>query len=292
MRQITEPAAMQTEAAAILRAGKKHGFVPTMGNLHAGHRTLIDQARADGEIVTVSIFVNPTQFNDGADFENYPRTLAADLQLCATAGVDYVFTPTAAEIYAPDRDILVIPDKLANPLCGLSRGRGHFIGVCTVVAKLFNLVRPDRVYFGQKDAQQALIIQRMISDLNFPVKMSLLPTVREADGLALSSRNRLLTKKERQIAPQLYAALQTGAQMLAAGESRPHAVIEKMMSRLSAPEIEIDYLNIVDLATLTDLEEITGDALIAAAIKLGDVRLIDNVIAGRANSALKRGAIE
>jgi pantoate--beta-alanine ligase len=270
---------MQEAATAIIHAGKKHGLVTTMGNLHAGHLSLIERARADCEKVTVSVFVNPAQFNDEGDFANYPRTPEDDLEMCAKAGADYVFMPDAGALYAPDRDVVIVPNQLASHLCGLSRGRGHFIGVCTVVAKLFNLIRPDVAYFGQKDAQQALIIQRMIRDLNFPVKMALLPTLREDDGLAMSSRNRRLSAAERGLAPKLYAALQAGERLIAGGEKNPHTVIEKMFGEL-APEMEVDYLNIVNLDDLTDVENIDAPVLLAIAAKLGDVRLIDNLIAG------------
>lgn len=283
MRQISTVAEMQEAALSVLRAGKKHGLVPTMGNLHAGHFALLQQARTDCEVVTASIFLNPIQFNNAHDLETYPRTLDEDLKLCEEAGVDFVFTPTPEELYHPDRDVVVVPDKLANHLCGLSRGRGHFIGVCTVVAKLFNIARPDVAYFGQKDAQQALIIQRMIRDLNFPVNISIIPIVREDDGLAKSSRNNLLTKENRAKAPLLYQALQTGAEMIAKGESNALKVLEKMTEIIEKSGGELDYLNITDTETLEDVDIIKDLVLIAGALKLGEVRIIDNILAAPAN---------
>lgn len=283
MKQISTVAEMQEEALAVLRAGKKHGLVPTMGNLHAGHLSLMQQARQNCEIVTASIFVNPIQFNDPNDFKTYPRTLEADLKLCEEAGVDFVFTPTKDELYYPNSDISVDPGHLANHLCGLSRGRGHFIGVCTVVSKLFNIVRPDVAYFGQKDAQQALIIQRMIRDLNFPINIAIVPIVRETDGLAKSSRNNLLTAENRAKAPLLYKALSTGAEMINAGESNALNVIAKMTEIINQSGGELDYLNITDTETLEDVDIIKDVVLIAGALKLGDVRIIDNVLAAPAN---------
>ena len=282
MKQISTVAEMQDEALAILRAGKKHGLVPTMGNLHAGHLSLLQQARQDCEVVTASVFVNPTQFNDPNDFQTYPRTLEDDLRLCAEAGVDFVFTPAAEELYHENSDIRVDPGRLANHLCGLSRGRGHFIGVCTVVSKLFNIVRPDVAYFGQKDAQQALIIQRMIRDLNFPLKIAVVPIVREEDGLARSSRNRLLTPENRAQAPLLYKALSTGAQMIAQGESDALKVIAAMTEILNRSGGEIDYLNVTDTETLEDVDVVNDVVLLAGALRLGDVRIIDNVLAAPA----------
>lgn len=286
MRQITTIEEMHNEARALMRAEKKHGFVPTMGNLHRGHLSLMQAARAECECVTVSIFVNPAQFNNENDLTNYPRTLERDLELCHDAEVDFVFTPSAEELYLPNRDVVIIPNHLSNHLCGITRGRGHFIGVCTIVAKLFNLVMPNVAYFGQKDAQQALIIQRMIRDLNFPIKMALLPTVRENDGLALSSRNNLLTPPQRKNAPILYQALQLGAQMISAGEKNSTNIINKITEKIIAHDnndhgAEIDYLEIVDSETLSTVETINDLVLIAGAVKFGEVRLIDNILASR-----------
>ncbi len=281
MRVINTCEDMAREARQNLQRGIEVGFVPTMGALHEGHASLIRRAVDENELAAVSIFVNPTQFMPGEDFSTYPRTMEADLAMCEEEGVQLVFTPPASEMYPPNYQTSVQPGPLADHLCGLSRGRGHFAGVCTVVAKLFNLVRPDRVYFGQKDAQQALIVQRMVIDLNFPLEVIVCPIVREADGLAMSSRNRRLPPGYRPAALALRRALSFGGELVRRGETSSLKLLEEMFKILAAtPEVEVDYLNICSPQTLADVDDIGEMALIAGAVKVGEVRLIDNLLVG------------
>ena len=281
MKIINSIAEMQEEGLNILRSGMTHGLVPTMGALHDGHLSLIEAARDDCDIVTVSIFLNPTQFNDESDLEKYPKTFEEDVEKAAQAGADIIFAPTAEDMYSQNRDTVVMVDKLANHLCGISRGRGHFIGVCTVVTKLFNITRAEYAYFGQKDAQQALIIQRMIIDLNIPVQIKICPIVREESGLALSSRNKHIKPEQREVALSLYQALKLGEKMIQAGEKKSSVIINKMVeSIIQSGQIEVDYMDIVSPETLEDIEEIEDLVLIAGAIKFGEeLRLIDNILA-------------
>ena len=257
------------------------GFVPTMGALHEGHLSLIRRAREENDVVAISIFVNPTQFDEEQDFDGYPRELAEDSALAEAEGVDIVFTPEADAMYDPQRDTVVMVNRLADHLCGISRGRGHFIGVCTVCTKLFNIVQPDAAYFGQKDAQQALIIQRMVTDLNLALRIEICPIVREEDGLALSSRNRNIPEPKRQSALGLYKALCSGRELIRTGVDDAQAVFNAMMESLLADEnLEVDYLHIVSPETLEDVEKIDAPVLMAGAIRVGGVRLIDNVLVG------------
>ena len=282
MKVINTIEEMQAEGLQIIRSNLTHGFVPTMGALHDGHISLIEAAREECDTVTVSIFVNPTQFDDDSDLQNYPSTLEDDLNKAEKAGADIIFAPNATEMYSTNRDTVVMVDKLANHLCGLSRGRGHFIGVCTVVSKLFNITRADVAYFGQKDAQQALIIQRMIHDLNIPIKIKICPIVRERDGLAMSSRNKRLREGQREEALSLYKALTLGKKMIEEdGITDAMKVINKMVELIiEHGNIEVDYMDIVNPDTLEDVEEIDDLVLIAGAIKLGEeLRLIDNILA-------------
>lgn len=279
MKVIRTVADMQEESKALLMRGSRIGFVPTMGALHKGHMSLIERAREECEIVVVSIFVNPAQFNEQTDFSAYPRTLDNDLEQCGQAGVDIVFAPDEQEMYNPARDTVVMVDQLARPLCGLSRGRGHFIGVCTVVAKLFNIVRPDVAYFGQKDAQQAMIIQRMARDLNFPVAIAVCPIVREEDGLAMSSRNVNIPDDLRPSAVGLYHALQTGRALIREGETDTARLTTAMAETLLQDNrIELDYLEIVSPDTLQEVPVVDDLVLMAGAIRVGGVRLIDNML--------------
>lgn len=270
---------MAEKSLAVIRSEKKHGFVPTMGALHAGHISLIERARQDCEVVTVSIFVNPVQFNEQADFDLYPRTFEDDCRLAEEAGADFVFAPQVEEMYPKNRDTVVMVDRLSDHLCGLARGRQHFVGVCTVVAKLFNIVRPDMAYFGQKDAQQALILQRMAVDLNFPVQLKICPIVREKDGLAMSSRNARLPEGKREEALALWRALSLGRDMIEGGEHDARVVMNAMAELVLENEgIDLDYLDIVDTETLDDVETIDDLVMIAGAIRLADIRLIDNIL--------------
>ena len=252
------------------------GLVPTMGFLHEGHESLMRRAAEDNDRVVVSIFVNPAQFGPSEDLDRYPRDLEHDLERCEALGVDLVFCPEVEEMYPAGFQAKVNVDSLSLGLCGKSRPT-HFQGVCTVVSKLFNIVGADRAYFGQKDAQQLAIIRRMARDLNFMVEIVGCPTVREPDGLAKSSRNKLLTPEERKAAPVLNQALQLAEDAVAAG-ARDSVTLRRLMeNHLSAePLIHIDYLEIVDALSLQPVEKISDSTLIAAAVFLGKTRLIDN----------------
>jgi pantoate--beta-alanine ligase len=258
--------------------GSSIGLVPTMGALHEGHGRLIERAAAENTCVVVSIFVNPTQFNDPKDFERYPRTLDADMAFCEARGAAIVFAPSAAEMYPEPPRTFVEVEGLTGHLCGKFRP-GHFRGVATVVLKLFEIVQPDRAYFGEKDAQQLAVIARMVRDLNVPVSVIGVETVREADGLAMSSRNRLLTPAERRIAPLLYQALQLAGRRIEAGARDPAQAREHALALLRRPEIRVEYLEIVDPAALQPVEQIGGPVRVAAAVWLGSTRLIDNLLA-------------
>ena len=262
------------------RRGHRRVLVPTMGALHRGHGELISIARAaagkDGE-VAVSIFVNPLQFAPGGDYEKYPRPEGDDDEFCRKAGVDVLFRPSVQEMYAPDFSISVEETSLANTLCGRSRP-GHFRGVCTVVAKLFNLLSPDAAVFGEKDFQQLAIIRRMVRDLHFPVEIIGAPTVREADGLACSSRNQYLNETERAQAPVLQRALREARCLAAAGTSSASELLESARRMIAAaPLARIDYLEIVNSETLQPVAEAERDSLIAVAAFFGQTRLIDNL---------------
>jgi len=259
-------------------SGRTIAIVPTMGNLHAGHASLIDAAVADGHFVVVTIFVNPTQFGPGEDLDAYPRTPEADLQLCDEHSADAVFMPEVDQMYPQPGRTTVHVDGLTDALCGASRPT-HFDGVCTVVTKLLHIVSPDAAYFGQKDAQQAAVIRRMIEDLDFPVRLVVCPTVREDDGLALSSRNRYLTPDERRQAAQLHQALQLAKWVIGEGRTDAPTVIDVMRRHLAqqAPMGEIEYIQIVDPDTLADVVTVTPPVLVALAVRFGKARLIDNL---------------
>ncbi len=260
-------------------AHKTVGLVPTMGALHEGHAGLIRRAVQRCEYVVVSIFVNPTQFASGEDLDRYPRTLEQDRRLADRLGADLCFAPSAAEMYGAGFGTYVVPGALGDALCGRSRP-GHFRGVATVVSKLFNIVGPDVAFFGQKDAQQAIIIQRMVEDLNFPVELEVLPTAREPDGLALSSRNVNLTAAQRSDAVCLFAALRTAFELITAGERSADRVRERMAERIAAaPSARADYIELVDAHTLAPLTALGGrQVLIAVAVHVGATRLIDNIV--------------
>jgi len=261
------------------KAGKKIGFVPTMGALHDGHISLIKKSVKDGNFTVVSIFVNPTQFGPNEDLQKYPRPLKADLKICKENKVDVVFIPTPEEMYGSGGLTWVNVEKLSQPLDGRFRPR-HFRGVATVCAKLFNIVCPDTAYFGQKDAQQAAIIKRMVADLNFPLKITVCPTVRESTGLALSSRNRYLSADEKKDAVSIYNLLMKARALIKAGLSNPKTIIAEMRKIISNSNslTGIDYISIVDLQTLEDVRRIKGKVLIAIAARFGSTRLIDNLI--------------
>ena len=253
------------------------GFVPTMGALHAGHTTLIDQSAQECGFVVVSIFVNPAQFGPNEDFNKYPRTLDVDLKLCKEHGVDVVFTPTREEVYPDGFQTHVEVEGVSDVFEGAIRP-GHFRGVATVVLKLFNMVAPDAVYFGQKDAQQACIIRRLIGDLDLPIHMVVVPTVREPDGLALSSRNRYLDPTQRAAAVVLSKALFAAKSAFNAGE-RDGTKLGQLMTDTVAkvPDVKLDYAAIVDAERFTPLMQLSGPAIAIIAARLGSTRLIDNL---------------
>ena len=258
--------------------GKKVGLVPTMGALHVGHISLIEAAVEKCDFVVVSIFVNPTQFVPGEDFEKYPRPLEADLEICKKAGVDVVFAPTPEQMYPAENITWVSVEKLTESLCGRFRP-GHFRGVTTVCTKLFNIVAPDIAYFGQKDAQQAIVIRRMAADLNMPLEIVICPTAREPNGLAISSRNKYLTEQQKKDAANIYKSLQKCRQMIDAGVTETTEIITGMSKILQqVPSIEIEYISIVDAETLRNIDRIAGKALAAVAVKIGPARLLDNIL--------------
>ena len=258
--------------------GNKIGLVPTMGALHIGHIALIERAVQDCDFVVVSIFVNPTQFCPGEDLENYPRPLDADLEICRNAGVHLVFAPTAEQMYGTASLTCVTVDKLTEPLCGRFRP-GHFRGVTTVCAKLFNIVQPDVAYFGQKDGQQAIVIKKMVDDLNMPLQIVVCPTVREPDGLAVSSRNKYLTDQQKKDAALIYHSLRKCEKLIQDGITDTESIIAEMRQILSrAPAMEIEYVNILDAETLEQIDSIDRKVLAAVAVKLGQARLIDNIL--------------
>ncbi len=258
--------------------GKKIGFVPTMGALHVGHISLIEAAVDKCDFVVVSIFVNPTQFVPGEDFEKYPRSLEADLEICRKASTDVVFVPTPEQMYPTENITWVSVEKLTESLCGQFRP-GHFRGVNTVCTKLFNIVAPDIAFFGQKDAQQAIVIRRMAADLNMPLEIVICPTVREPNGLAISSRNKYLTEQQKKDAANIYKSLQKCRQMIDAGVKETTEIINGMSKILQqVPSIEIEYISIVDAETLRNIDQIAGKVLAAVAVKVGSARLIDNIL--------------
>ena len=260
------------------KKGKKIGLVPTMGALHIGHISLVEKAKQQTNFVVVSIFVNPTQFSPNEDFKKYPRPIKSDLAVCRKAGVDVVFAPTAKQMYPDENLTWVNVEKLTEQLCGRFRPR-HFRGVATVCAKLFNIVVPNVAFFGQKDAQQIIVIKRMVADLNMPLKVVVCPTVRQSDGLAVSSRNQYLTEQGRKDATYIYKALKKSRSLIKAGATEGKIIISEMKKMLKqVPSIKIEYISIVDAETLRELEKITGKVLIAAAVKIGSTRLIDNIL--------------
>ena len=275
--RIVHTIAQVREAVKAWRAqGLSVGLVPTMGYLHAGHRSLIARAVKENDRVVVSDFVNPVQFGPNEDLANYPRDLARDAALVADAGGALLFNPSPEEMYFPNRTTAITMSTITEELCGKSRPV-HFGGVCTVVAKLFNIVAPDRAYFGQKDAQQLLVIRRMVRDLNFDVQVVGCPIVREADGLAMSSRNTYLQPAERKAAPVLHRALEAGRKLAEGGE-KSAAVIEAKIREVlaSEPLAEPEYVEVVDLETVHPVDTLDRPVLVAIAVRIGKTRLIDN----------------
>ena len=260
------------------QAGARVGFVPTMGAFHEGHLSLMRRARAECELVVVSIFVNPAQFNDARDLARYPRDEPRDVAMAASAGVDAVFAPDVAEVYPGGFATAVTVTGVSEPLEGAHRGPEHFRGVATVVAKLFNIVTPHVAYFGQKDAQQALVVRRMVRDLDFPVQIEVCPTVREPDGVAMSSRNVRLGPGERVQARALKAGLDAAAAAVAAGARRAQDVNASAEAAMRAHGVEPEYVAAVDATTLAASGTLRGETLIAIAAPVGPVRLIDNCL--------------
>ena len=256
------------------------GLVPTMGYLHAGHLSLVERAKAECAAVAVSIFVNPTQFGPNEDLSRYPRDLPRDLQMLEAAGVDLVFAPEPSEIYPPGFATEIRVGGVTDVLEGAVRP-GHFAGVATVVAKLFNIVQPTRAYFGQKDAQQSVVIRKLVRDLDLPVEIVVAPTVREADGLALSSRNSYLTPEQRAAAPTIFRALTAARMLFDGGERDAEALRQAMRATIAAqPDMRIDYVSVADPQTLQELSRVDRAALASMAVRLGATRLIDNLLLG------------
>ncbi|MCX5789300.1 MAG: pantoate--beta-alanine ligase [Elusimicrobia bacterium] len=277
MKVIRDPSEMAQTCAQWRRRGYRIGFVPTMGALHDGHRSLIQRARRENDRVVVSIFVNPLQFGPNEDYARYPRPFYQDRRVCESTWVDVLFRPSPEEMYPEGFRTGVNVEGLSEKLDGEFRP-GHFKGVATVVLKLFQQVGPDKGYFGEKDFQQLVILQRMAEDLDLPVEVVACPTARERDGLALSSRNAYLSAPERAQAPKLQQALQAGAQAAVRSRAKPHDVVRRARRLLqSIPGASIDYVRLVDEATLDDAERLRGRLRLLAAIRLGRTRLIDNI---------------
>lgn len=277
---IAETGKLRERLDAVRRGNRSIGFVPTMGALHAGHARLLEIARRENDFVVTSIFVNPLQFDRKEDLDAYPQRLEEDLRVCTGCGVDLVFAPAVREMYPREQLTFVEVPALGEHLCGRYRP-GHFRGAATVVLKLFNMVQPERAYFGEKDAQQLAIIRRMVQDLNVPVTVVPVVTVREPDGLALSSRNKNLTAAQREIAPVLSRALRAAAGLIENGERSVAAIRERVLPLFAAyPDVRVEYFEVSDPGTLAPIEHIDGSVLIAGAIFLGSTRLIDNISQG------------
>jgi pantoate--beta-alanine ligase len=282
MRTIATIAGMKAAVAELKAQGRSIGFVPTMGYLHEGHLSLVRECRKRADITVVSIFVNPLQFGPQEDFRRYPRDPERDASLLEKEGVDILFLPEDAEMYPEGYRTSVEVASLQDKLCGRTRP-GHFRGVATVVLKLFNIVRPDFAFFGQKDAQQVIVLRRMVEDLNADVEIRARPTVRDPDGLAMSSRNTYLNAEERQAALVLFRGLEEARRMFEKGERAASPIRERLLSAIAAePLARVDYVEIVNPSSLEPVEWIDGQALVALAVYVGKTRLIDNAILGSA----------
>jgi pantoate--beta-alanine ligase len=279
MQKIDSVSEMQSLAISLRSEDRLVGLVPTMGALHGGHLDLIQAARAKADVVVVTIFVNPTQFGPSEDFDAYPRDLEQDIKMCEEAGVDILFVPKTEEIYPEGYSTYVSEEKLSAGLCGISRP-SHFRGVLTVVAKLFNIVRPDIAVFGQKDAQQAAVLKKMVADLHFSVQILIRPTAREEDGLAMSSRNRSLHSTQRKDAAVIYQALEAAKALFETGIRNVDRILAEVTHTLSSSRrVHIIYVSCVDSETLEPLRELVeGRSLLAVAVWVDEVRLIDNII--------------
>jgi len=278
MRTATTVAELRSELAGARRAGQRIGLVPTMGAFHAGHLALMQRARAECAVVVVSLFVNPAQFDDAGDLAGYPRELERDAEQAAAAGMDLLFAPGVDEVYPEGFGTSVAVSGLTERLEGASRGRDHFAGVTTVVAKLLAMAGPDVAYFGQKDAQQVAVVRRMAADLNLPVQIAVCPTVRDPDGLALSSRNARLTPAERERARSLSRALSLTAAAVRDGERDPAVASAQARAAIAAAGAELEYLELVAPDSLEPVAEIEGPVLAVIAARVGTTRLIDNAL--------------
>lgn len=278
MKVVKTIAEVREQVKAWKAEGLRVGLVPTMGFLHEGHQSLIIKAVEENDRVVVSDFVNPTQFGPKEDLASYPRDIERDAKLCEEAGADLIFHPEPAEMYAPDYCTFVDMDGLTKGLCGKTRPT-HFRGVCSVVAKLFNIVAPDSAYFGQKDAQQLAVIRRMVRDLNFDIRIVACPIIREEDGLAKSSRNTYLNAEERAVAVVLSRALNKGKALIESGEQSAAKVKDVIMEELcKEPLAKVDYVEVVDADSIEAIKELNGNVLVAIAVYIGKTRLIDNIM--------------
>ncbi|APH04631.1 pantoate--beta-alanine ligase [Bacillus weihaiensis] len=277
MKQLTSINELNTEIHQYKHLGNTIGYVPTMGYLHEGHLNLIEAARKENDIVILSIFVNPLQFGPNEDFDSYPRDIKRDLELAAKCGVDLVFSPDVAEMYPSEPSYTVIVKNRVNVLCGRSRV-GHFDGVATVLTKLFNIVQPNRAYFGMKDAQQVAVVEGLLKEFHFPIELRAIETIREQDGLAKSSRNVKLSEQERKEAPAIYRSLTIAETAIKNGEKSKDIIIEQMMKSIEQNTSgTIDYIEVLAYPELQDIEVIKGKVIIAVAVKFTNARLIDNI---------------
>ena len=280
MRIINHIPDMQRWSETQRLAGKKIACVPTMGFLHEGHLSLVREGKRRGDVVVVTIFVNPMQFNQASDFDKYPRNVEQDQRMLEEIGTDVLFYPTAPEMYPENFQTAVEVDKVSKPLCGAFRP-GHFRGVTTVVAKLFNIVKPHFALFGEKDFQQCVVIQRMVKDLNFDVEIIPMPTIRETDGIAMSSRNARLNESERQTSLCISRALNSAQEMVTRGERNTEAVLQMVQDTLSKDGgVRLEYASLCHPETLEEASRVSGPTLLAIAVWVGDVRLIDNCVIG------------
>ncbi len=277
MKIINDPKKMQ-KIVDELRLKGSVGFVPTMGYLHEGHLSLVRNSKNENDFTIVSIFVNPTQFGPNEDLESYPRDIDRDCKLLDNLDVDYLFNPKVEDMYPKNFSTFITPEGLVNVLCG-ARRPGHFRGVTTIVTKLFNIIKPHRAYFGQKDAQQFFVLNRMVRDLNFDIELRMIPIVREEDGLAMSSRNIYLTPEQRKDASLLFKSLNLAKKLIENGERDPNIIVSKMEELINSSEYSrIDYIEIRDTENLENVDIIKGEVLIALAVYFGRARLIDNMI--------------
>jgi pantoate--beta-alanine ligase len=278
MKTLARVAEMQASAAGLRGAGKRVGFVPTMGALHEGHLSLVRRAKQETDVTVASVFVNPAQFGPDEDYLNYPRDLERDSGLLSREGLDILLAPPVEEIYPQGFETYVVPEQVSAPLEGEFRP-GHFRGVATVVLKLFNIVQPDRAYFGRKDAQQCVVVSRLVRDLSLPVEIVVCPVVREPDGLAMSSRNAYLNEEERRAAAVLFRSLDRARALMQGGERRA-AILSEEIRRLiqQEPQARIDYAAVVDAETLQPVERVAGRVLVPLAVWIGRARLLDNLL--------------